>query len=451
MRKTIAFMWVFAVSALCSCSTSGEGPAPVSPRTTDEREEVRGGVAASVQTRDSDWPQFRGPTGQGISNDKGLPLTWSETKNIVWKVELPGAGTSSPIVLGERIFLTCYSGYKVPGRPVGSQEDLKRSVTCLDRKSGKLLWNTEVESKLPEQAIIREEHGYASSTPVADGEKVYAFFGKSGVFAFDHAGKQLWQADVGSRLNGWGSAAALSLHENLVLVNASVESDSLVALDKKTGKEVWRTRGIVESWHMPIVADADGKKEIVIAVLGKLFGIDPRSGEKLWTCNTNIGWYMVPVPIAHEGIIYALGGRSGTVGLSVRAGGSGDVTKSHRLWTSNKGSNVTSPILHNGHLYWMSDVLGTAYCAEAKSGRILYDERLTRASQVYASPVLAEGRIYYTDRMGQTFVVAAQPEFKLLAQSSLGKRININASPAVSEGRLLIRADQFLFCIGESR
>lgn len=398
-------------------------------------------LAPSAATA-SDWPQFRGPAANGVSSDKGVPLTWSETKNIVWKVELPGAGTSSPIVFGERIFLTCYKG---------GTDDLKRSVVCLDRKTGKLAWSKEVESKLPEQARIREDHGYATSTPVADSERVYAFFGKSGVVALDHAGKQLWHADVGGRLNGWGSAAPLALHGNHLLVNASVESGALIALDKATGKEVWRTGGIVESWHMPIVADANGKKEIIIAVLGKLFGIDPQSGDKLWTCNTNISWYMVPGPIAHDGIVYSLGGRSGTVGLAVRAGGKGEVTGTNRLWTSTKGSNVTSPILHNGHLYWMNDQTGTAFCAVAKTGEVVYSERLPRAVQVYSSPVLVDGRIYYTDRMGQTFVVAARPEFKLLAQNSLGKRIHINASPAVTDGRLLFRADQFLFCIGESR
>ncbi len=399
--------------------------------------------------RASDWPQFRGPTGQGVSAEKGLPLTWAADKNILWNVELPGAGTSSPIVFGERIFLTCFSGFKVPGQPVGSMENLKRQIVCLNAKEGKLLWDRTIPSKLPEQASIREEHGYATSTPVADQDRVYAFFGKSGVFAFDHAGKQLWHADVGARLNGWGSAAPLAIHGDLVLVNASIESDALIALNKMTGKEVWRTPGIRESWHMPLVVDVNGKAEIVIAMIGKIFGIDPANGEKLWSCNTEIGWYMVPTPVAHDGVVYCLGGRSGIVGLAVRAGGRGDVTQSHRLWKSDKGSNVTSPIYHEGHLYWMSDQLGIAYCAEAKSGRIVYAERVGSAGQVYSSPILSDGRIYYTDRLARTFVVAAQPEFKVLAESTLGKRIHINASPAVSAGRLLLRVDQVLYCIGE--
>lgn len=401
----------------------------------------------------SDWPQFRGPMGDGVAKDKGVPLTWGADKNIVWKVELPGAGASSPVVVGEKIFVTCFSGFGVPGRPAGNMNDLVRHVACLDRKTGKLLWSKQVASRLPEQTGIREDHGYASSTPAADRERVYAFFGISGVVAFDHDGKELWKADVGQRLNPnrWGSAAPLALHDDLVLVNASSESDSLVALNKKTGKEVWRTPGIRESWCMPLVHHVNGKTEIVIAILGDLIGIDPANGQKLWTCKTNIRWYMVPGLVAHDGVVYALGGRDGTVAVAVKGGGSGDVTKTHRLWTSTKGSNVTSPILHEGHLYWMNDQLGIAYCAEAKTGRVLYEERIGAAQQVYASPVLAEGRIYYPGRNGTTFVVAAQPQFKLLASNSLGKRMIVNASPAVTDGQLLFRVNQTLYCIGDSK
>jgi outer membrane protein assembly factor BamB len=399
----------------------------------------------------SDWPQLRGPTGQGISSQRGLPLTWSADKNVVWKVNLPGAGWSSPIVIGERIFLTSYTGFMVPGKPVGNMDDLKRQISCLDRKTGNLLWTTDVPSKLPEQARIREGHGFASSTPVADQERVYAFFGKSGVFAFNHDGKQIWNANVGTKLDGFGSAAPPTLHGDLLLVNASIESQSVVALDKKTGKEVWRAGGIRESWHAPLVVEVGGKTEIVVAITGKVLGLDPKSGEQLWSSRTDIGWYMVPSLLAHDGVVYYLGGRAGVVAGAIRAGGSGDVTRSHRLWTSTKGSNVTSPILRDGYLYWMSDQLGIAYCAEAKSGRIVYEERIPGARQVYASPVLSEGRIYYTDRAGTTFVVAAQPQFKLLATNTLERRIFVNASPAITGDRFLMRADQVLYCIGENR
>ncbi len=397
----------------------------------------------------ADWPQFRGPSGQGVADDKGVPITWSADKNVLWKVELPGAGTSSPVVVGERIFLTCFTGYNVPGKPGGNMEQLQRSVTCLNAKDGKLIWDKPVPSKLPEQTSIREGHGYATSTPVADAESVYAFFGISGVFAFDHSGKQLWHfPNVGGTLNGWGSAAPLMQHGDLLIVNASVESECLIALNKKTGKEVWRARGIRESWAMPILVPINGKAELVVPILGKILAFDPASGEPLWSCKTDIAWYMVPSLVAHDGVIYCVGGRSGG-GLAVRAGGRGDVTQSHRLWKGNKGSNVTSPIFHDGHLYWMHEGLGIAFCAEAKSGRIVYEERINTPGGVYASTVLAEGRIYYVSRLGQTLVVAAEPQFKLLATNTLEKRIAIDASPAVTNGRLLLRTNQHLYCIGE--
>jgi len=403
-----------------------------------------------AQEKVSDWPQFRGPTGQGTSAAKGLPLTWSLKENVVWQVELPGAGTSTPIVIGSRVFVTCYSGFAVPGQPRGNMDDLQLHVVCLDRADGKKLWTKEIAPKLPEQGKIREEHGYASSTPAADGERIYCFFGKTGVIAFDHEGRQQWHTEVGVGVNGWGSAASPVLFGDLVIVNASVESGALVALDKKSGKDMWRTSGIRESWNTPILVGIEGgKTELVVAIMGKVLGLDPASGEQLWSCATDIGWYMVPSLVAHEGIVYCIGGRTGG-GLAVRAGGRGDVTRSHRLWTIKKGSNVTSPIFHEGHLYWMHENLGIAYCAEAKTGKIVYEERVAeRENQVYASPVLADGKLYYVSRYGRTYVLAARPEYERLAINDLSSRITFNASPAVAGSRLYLRSDRSLYCLGQ--
>ncbi|MCI0458721.1 MAG: PQQ-binding-like beta-propeller repeat protein [Gemmataceae bacterium] len=410
------------------------------------------GGGAGVSAAAADWPGFRGPGAQGISSERGLPVTWSKDQNLLWKSELPGAGASSPILIGRRIFLTCHSGYSVPGQR-GELDQLKRHVVCLDRATGKSLWSREVESKQPEEAKIREAHGYASSTPVADWERVYAFFGKSGVFALDHNGKQLWHADVGSGLSGWGTAASPVLFGDLVIVNASVESQSLVALDRKTGKERWRAGGIKESWNTPVVVTPPGgKPELVVAIMGKVLGFEPNSGQLLWSCSTDIGWYMVPTLAIHEGVVYCIGGRSGKIlALAVRAGGRGDVTRSHRLWTGPKGSNVSSPVFHEGHLYWANDGQEMVYCAEAQTGRIVYEQRLPRAGQIYASPVLADGKLYYVSRTGRTFVLAARPKFEQLAVNDLGERATFNASPAVADGRLFLRSDRFLYCIGKGR
>lgn len=396
----------------------------------------------------SEWMQFRGPGGRGISNDRGLPTTWSQQQNIAWKTPLPGAGTSAPIVVGSKVYLTSYTGYSVPGEPMGSMEDLKRQVHCLDFKTGKVLWTREVPSPLPDQARIRENHGYASNTPVSDGQRLYVFFGKAGVFAFDLDGQKLWHASVGSNLNGWGSAASPILYKNLVIVNASVESESIVALDQRTGKEVWRSPGIRESWNTPILVDvAGGKQELVVAILGKVFGIDPDTGNRLWNCATDISWYMVPTLVEQDQVIYCIGGRTGGA-LAVRAGGQGDVTKSHRLWVGKKGSNVPSPIVKAGYLYWAHENLGVVYCAEIKTGRIVYEERLDRAGQIYGSPVMGDGKLYYVTREGRTYVLAVGPRFQVLAVNDLSDRSPFNSTPAIAGGKILLRSDKFLYCIG---
>ncbi len=397
----------------------------------------------------SDWTAFRGPEGQGVSSAKALPVAWSESENIAWKSPMPGPGASSPIVFKDHIYITCYSGFFVPGEAEGKQKDLKRHLLCLDRKSGKKLWEKIVGAKLPEEERIRD-HGFAANTPAADEDHVYCFFGKTGVIAFDHDGKQVWSADVGSTTHEWGTSASPVLYKNMVFINASVESESLVALDRRTGKELWKAEGIQEAWNTPVVVtNVNGKPELIVATKGSVQAFEPTSGEQLWTCATDIGWYMVPSVIAHDGIVYCLGGRSGVAGLAVRTGGSGDVTKSHRLWTSVKGSNVTSPVFHDGHLYWMNDNLGIAFCAKADSGEIVYEKRMDRSGQVYASALLADGRIYYLTREGRTFVVAAKPEFEELATNDLNDGGVFNGSFAVDGTRLLLRSDKFLYAIGK--
>jgi outer membrane protein assembly factor BamB len=273
------------------------------------------------------------------------------------------------------------------------------------------------------------------------------FFGKSGVLAFDHDGRQLWHADVGSKTHGWGSAASPVLHNGLVIINAAVESESLVALDKATGKEAWRAGGIKESWNTPILVPVTGgRKELVMAIAGKVLGFDPDTGEQLWSCPTGIAWYMVPSLVFHEDVVYCIGGRTGGA-LAVRVGGRGDVSRSHRLWSLSKGSNVSSPIYHDGHLYWLHENLGILYCVDATSGKLVYEERLGNAGQFYSSPVLANGKLYAITRRGAGFVLAARAQFEQLARNELTDRSSFDASPAVDGNRLLVRSDKFLYCL----
>lgn len=388
----------------------------------------------------ADWPQFQGPGGLGIGEAK-IPDTWSDTENIAWKLPMPGVGASSPIVIGDRVFLT-YSK--------GGADDVERHVVCVQLATGKLVWDKTVQSELPEQGRIREDHGYASSTPVANATHVFVFFGKSGVFCFDFGGKQIWNTKVGSQLNGWGSATSPILYKKLVLVNASIESQSLVALDQATGKQVWSAPGVNDSWHAPVLAPrADGVTEVITAMTGEVKSFNADTGAQLWRCKSGIGWYMCPEPIHQNGVVYCIGGRSGTGGLAIRTGGSGDVTGSHVLWSLPKGTNVPSPVLYKDHIYYAHENLGIANCLSAKSGEVVYSERLDlNPGQIYASPVIAGGKLYYLGRGGQMAVVSADPKFSALGKATLeGGRGMFNATPAIANNRLLIRSNKFLYCI----
>lgn len=407
---------------------------------------------AAAAPKENDWPQFRGTGALGRSEAKGLPLTWSDEKNVVWKAALPGPGASSPIVLGDRIFITSFTGFATSSREPGEMTNLKRHLLCLNLADGKIIWDTAVPAEMPEQDRIREGHGYASSTPVADAERVYAFFGKTGVFAFDHSGKQLWKTKVGDKLNGWGSATSPVLYKDYLIVNASIESDSLMALDKKTGKEVWRANVSNESWHAPVFVTApDGSTEVVAAKNGRVLGFNADTGEALWNVKTGIPWYMCPTPVVQDGIVYVIGGRTPNGALAIRAGGRGDVTASHVVWKVGKGSNVPSPILHDGHLYFAHENLGIVYCLNAKTGELVFEERIEPSpGQIYASPVMGDGKIYFTGRGGRTVVIAASPKFEKLGENTLeSNRGMFNSSPAISGNKILLRSNRALYCLGE--
>lgn len=399
----------------------------------------------------ADWAQFRGPAG-GVSDETALPLTWSADENLLWKEPLAGFGSSSPITVGKKVFLTSYSGYGLDNKKPGEQTSLRLHLLCYDLDSGKKLWQRNVKPVLPDQDYQRwlPEHGYASSTPASDGKAVYTFFGKGGVHAFDLDGAFLWKASAGTATHGFGTATSPLLCRNRVIINACVESDAVIAFDKKTGKVAWRTPGVVRAWSTPVLVETpEGNEEIVLSTEGAVIGYDPDDGKKLWTCE-GINDYVCPSVVAHEGIVYAIGGRKEIRSLAVRAGGRGDVTSTHRLWKTSDGSKVPSPVYHDGHLYWVEHT-GIAFCVNAKTGDVVYQERLPTGQQgkTYASVVLAEGRLYVVTCYSGTFVLEAKPQFKQLAHNVLGDDSVFNASPAVVPGRLLLRSDRFLYCIGK--
>jgi outer membrane protein assembly factor BamB len=404
----------------------------------------------AVAAGGADWPGFRGPGGLGVSEDRGLPTRWGPKENILWKKELPGPGASSPITSGGRVFVTCFSGYGTG--PGGDMGKLRRHLLCLDAKTGELLWQRDVAARLPDTRSNRytAEHGYASSTPVSDGERVFVFFGRTGVLAFDFEGRQVWHTSVGTALNGWGSGSSLVLHEGLVLVNASVESNALVALDKRSGKEVWRVKGVSDSWSTPVVAAVPGGgHEVILNTPGMVMAFHPGTGEKLWESEGVEGSSATSTPVARDGVVYLMGsGTEGRTTLAIRMGGRGDVTKTHLLWKQKVGVGVCSPVLYGEHLYWVS---GEVCCLRADTGRIVFRERLYEARQEYASAVAADGKLFAFTRGNGAFVLGAAGKFERLAHNDLGDASPFHGSPAVSDGRLLVRSDKYLYCIGTRR
>jgi outer membrane protein assembly factor BamB len=408
-------------------------------------------VTASLHA--ADWVGFRGPGGTGVAEAKNLPTTWDSTKNIVWKRELPGLGTAMPIVIDSRIYLTAYSGYGESIDDPGEMDDLQRHVICLDRKTGAIQWEKSFEAVMPESTYRPgndSKHGYASSTPTADDKHLFVFFGISGVYCLDlEDGSTVWNTKVGDGTHGWGSATSPVLYKDLVIVNASIESESLVALNKTDGKEVWRADGIRRCWSSPLLVDGDGRQEVVLNIPGKVAGFDPQTGKELWHCE-GIDDYICPTVIANDGIVYALGGRRNTA-IAVRAGGKGDVTDSHVIWRTNKGANVTSPVYLDGHLYWVHDTRGIAYCLNAETGEVVCDDRLEeRPGVVYASITAADGKLFVPSRENGTFVLEAKPEPRLLSVNTFeDDESRTNASIVVHDNQLLLRTDKALYCIGQ--
>ncbi len=410
-------------------------------------------LGASNSAVAEDWVQFRGPDSAGIGHAEGLPTTWSATENVVWKRELPGPGGSSPIVLGERVFITSYSGYAESIDAPGDMTKLKRHLLCLDRATGDVVWEKEFAAKMPESEYEggnNSRHGYATSTPITDGKSLYVFMGINGVYSFDLDGKEQWKSDVGSGTHGWGSATSPVLYKNLLIINASVESGALVALDKTSGKEVWRTPGIDRAWCSPVLVEVDGKTEVVMNLPNVVAAYAPETGEALWTCAGVPDNYVCPSVIAKDGVVYAVGGRKSET-IAVKAGGKGDVTESHLLWRTREGNNVTSPVLVDGYLYWLHESRGKAYCLDAATGNVVYEEELEpRPGLVYASITDADGKLYAPSQDNGTYVLTAGPKFEQLAVNTFSDDTSrVNGSIVVSNNQLLMRTDKSIYCIGK--
>ena len=418
----------------------------------------------SLSANAEDWMRFRGPKGTGVATDDAkTPTKFDDDENIVWKIDLPGAGASAPIIVGDKIILTAYSGYGQSRKKVGKMDKLKRHVLCYSKTDGEKLWQKDYDPHLPEDPYSGmgvPEHGYASSTPASDGKHVYVFFGKSGVYALDLDGNELWHTDVGtgSGKMKWGSASSPVLAGDVIIVNATDESKSIVGLNKESGEELWRNEGVENVWGTPLVVGEGDDQSVVVSLPYEVWAMNPKTGKLKWFSTNGVQDGSVSAsPMLDGDVVISMGGRSNSA-VAIRLGGDkgADVTKTNTVWEGKAVARIMTPIVYEGHIYAVSR--GIAICADAKTGKQVYKERLpsigktaTRRgpSSDYASPVIADGKIYQFIKNGGCYVIDAKPEFKLLASNLLAEDgTEFNATPAISDGKIFVRSNRRLYCIG---
>lgn len=396
------------------------------------------------------WPQWRGPEGTGITTEEELPTRWSPDQNVVWKCALPEKGNSTPIVWGDRVFLTQARGQE-------------RMLWCINAKDGGLLWQTSTLASRPEQ--FHPTNTPCAASPVTDGERVIAYFGGAGLFAYDLAGNELWRADLGDLDHQWGYAASPVLDDKHCFVHFGPGSRHyLAAFDKRTGAKLWQVdfpkvhpevrtdgfagkQGEIGSWSTPLLVQAKTRPELVLSLPGKLSAFDPATGKELWFCE-GLNPLLYTSAMAGEGLVIGSGGYGGST-VAVAPGGEGDMTQK-RLWQKLRDKQrIGSGVISGGFLYILNSP-GTAQCIRLETGEPVWEERLTGPtgrSESWASMVLSGDRIYVNNQAGDVFILKASPKFELLATNALNDGI-MNASVVPADGRLFLRTEKHLWCIG---
>jgi outer membrane protein assembly factor BamB len=390
----------------------------------------------------ANWPAFRGPHGNGVADEKNLPLTWSAGENIAWKVQLPGPGASSPIVWNDRVFITAFTGSKA--------SEIVRHLLCFDRRSGKKLWQKDYPAPLPENDYAKQvkQHGLTTSTPATDGKRLYVYLGRGGVHVLDLDGNPIWHADLGEGFNVFGSGSSPLLLDDKVIVNAYAECQKLIAFDRATGKRLWDAVVDGLSWSTPAVVEpAPGKKEIVLNVGAGLYGHDSNTGAQLWSVDI-VAAYNGSTPVTKDGIIYVMNSGQGEKELlAVRAGGKGDVTKTHVVWRQPKAAgSYTSLLLKGDRLFFFG---GQAYSVRTSDGAIVGSARLDGIQSLYGSPILVGDKILLFTRFNGAYIVSADDKLTVLSHNRLGDESDFNASPALVGGQIFMRSNEYLYCIGK--
>jgi len=403
----------------------------------------------------ANWPAWRGPLGTGISEETNLPVEWSQTQNVKWRVELPEAGNSTPIVWGDRVFLT---------QAIGNQ----RTLMCFNRNDGKVLWQSGVTAR--EKDPTHPTNPYCSASPVTDGERVIVSFASEGLFCYDFDGKEIWhRTDLGRQVHIWGNASSPVIHGDLCFLNFGPgETTYLLAVEKKTGKTVWKNDEdtgynkpqtpdpvsgktdnpqFIGSWTTPVITKIDGKDQLLMSWPRHLAAYDPATGKELWTCS-GLNPLVYTSPIYGDGVVVSMGGYGGPA-IGVRAGGSGDITATNRLWQNMRSpQRIGSGVVKDGHVYIHNDP-GTVMCIDVKTGTPLWSERMKPTGgtgQNWSSVMLAGDKCYTITQGGDCFVFKADPKFELISVNSLGGERS-NSSIVPSNGELFIRTHKALYCI----
>ncbi|MBI4473460.1 MAG: PQQ-binding-like beta-propeller repeat protein [Acidobacteria bacterium] len=382
------------------------------------------------------WPRWRGPSGQGLVTGTGYPDTWTSTQNILWKTPAPGRGHSSPIVWGDRIFLT-----------TAYDNGAKMSLLAYKRSDGSLAWEAVAPAGSTEAIYPKNSH--ASATPATDGQRIYVSFGSRGLMAFDMNGKLAWRQDLGPINNYHGTAGSPLLYNDRVILYQDQPGGAFIAaFDARTGKELWRTRRTANvGWGSPVAVRAGDHDEIVVNGQHAVVAYDPQSGRELWRCG-GMTFEVIPTPVVANGMVFCSSGRAGPT-LAIKPGGTGDVARTHLVWSSPRGSPfVPSPIVVGPHLYLVNDMASIVTAFEASSGRTLWQERLGVAKRegFSASPVAVDGKVFFTNDDGETFVLRAGAQFQLLRVNNIGE--TTLASPALVDGKWYVRTDRRLVAIG---
>ncbi|HUR59470.1 MAG TPA: PQQ-binding-like beta-propeller repeat protein [Opitutaceae bacterium] len=428
----------------------------------------------------ANWPTWRGPSGAGVAPDARPPLKWSDTENIKWKTKLPGDGHATPIVWQDRMFvLTAIETNEAPPtaqktavadapQPKGGKRGASKgggfgggpasakvhewAVIALDRGTGKILWQKIARREVPHEGH-HATHGYASGSPVTDGEYLYASFGSRGVYCYDFAGNLKWEKDLGRMRTrmGFGEGASPALAGNLLLVPWDHEDgSSIVALDKRTGAEVWRKgRDEISSWSTPLIVEHEGRSQAVVTASNKTRSYDAKTGELIWEAAGLTG-NVIPMPVTGHGRVYVTSGFRGFSIQAIKLSARGDVSETDNIVWSVRHSApyVPSPVLSGDRLYTIKSNDAFLSCLDAHTGKFHFqDQRLTGLRTIYSSPIAANGYLFVTDREGTAVVLKDGPTFEIVATNKLGD--GIDASPVMLGKEIYLRGHEYLYCIAE--